>query len=361
MTTYQASAITANTDIPALVATFAASLGFTTTSVSSTEKTVQHPTFTGAKVFTIRTNNIGAAETRRERVELQLNVTGSIVAWAESPKMNPTSGNTAGSVVVSQPTKLHLYGKLSGGSSDSGKTYIAGIIEYGFNLYRHFYMGYIEKLSSFAGGEVITGSSYCPVPITSFNDSIVKWDNSYGNGYISWPFTAENTGYGPVNISNGGLYLDPALKTNPWSSFNTNGNAFSNTDIHNSFAAFGDQLVIGGFGDSINTGYMNAGKSPYAGAQILTPVNLYVGKRATGVQYFQAVGRAAGVRLVHMEDLDPGSTITIGSSTWRVFPLFRKSAAPSVPIKGYATVSTPYCFPSDNTSLYAGMAYEEVE
>lgn len=357
--TYQVTAITSINDIPALVASFAASLGFTTTTPTATSATVKHPTYTGARVFTAAVSNTGSAPALRERIEISTDVSGSTPAWAESPKFNRTNTNTD-TCAPESPTKLHLIGMLGGSSSTPGKSFIAGVIEYGFNLYRHFYLGYIEKSTDFDGGEVITGSAFAPVS-DSANNRAVPYDlanNSSVTTPVVYPFSAMNFS-DATKSSNGGAYVSHANNAVPWRKFYFAGSstATNAANLDASMVAEGADIILGGFKDGINSGYMAAGKSLYSGAQVMTPINLFIGKRVGSAQQFLAVGRPSGARMVHMEDLEPGAEVTIGSAKWRVFPVFTKSSATSVPGPTAATGSTR-SFPAANTSLYVGMAYQ---
>lgn len=343
--TYQVSSIAAISEIPALVKTFADSLGFTTTG-SGTSITVKHPTYTGARIFTVASLITGSSATLRHQISVSCDAPSATAAITESPKLNTSQVNSAASVSVSTPTKVHLFGKLAGGSSDSGETFIAGVIEYGYNLYRHFYLGYIEKITAFTNGELVTGSAFWPVGKNNNSAIYCESDDT------RFPFSANNSVAG--DAGNGGAYIVNAGNAVPWRMFSsgtwTSGHTF---DQH--FATLGGSVILGGYKDNMNSGYMYAGKSPYSGAQILAPINLYIGKLVSTTQFFQAVGRAAGARLVHMEDLDPGAEVSIGTQLWRVFPVFSKSTTLS-----YTTsISTAAnAFPTGNSSHFVGMAYK---
>lgn len=345
---YNVFPVTSLTDIPALVRDFADQLGYTT-SGSTGATTVKHPTYAGAKTFTVDTLMDGSGRSRRERVTLALDVPDMEIATAESPKLNPTGGATAGDVVVVQPTALHLFGELHGDAGDAGGSFIAGVIEYGFNLYRHFYMGYVEKITPYGGGEVITGSSLAH---SNISNVAYPWTDLSSNNCKA-PFSAVNNN----NTANGGMHIDHPGVSQPWFTFNT-GTSPGNTIEASVSAANGNRVVIGGYRDSINSGYVTAAQSPYAGAQILVPVNLYIGKREGSQQLFQPVGAPAGVRMVHMENLEPGAQINVGSSVWRVFPIFSKDADPVVRTHD---ISYSYRYPPNNTSHYVGMAYRVSE
>lgn len=344
--TYSVSAISSVNEIPALLKSFADTLGYTTTTVSGTSVTVKHPTYTPAKVFTVSALITGSAATLRHQIAVACSAAGATTAIAESPKMNPSGVDSAGSVVVSLPTKIHLFGKLAGGASDPAESFIAGVIEYGFNLYRHFYLGYIEKVTAFDGGELTTGSAFQPVGRPAQTVSYMDNDDTI------YPFSANTNVNG--DAGNGGAYIDHVGNAVPWRLFSSAASTGSQT-LDTFLATYGGSMILGGIKDSINTGYLACGKSPYAAAQMMAPVNLYIGKRIAGAQYFQAVGRVAGARMVNMEDLEPGVEVAVGTQLWRVFPVFAKSAVKST---AYTIYTTANGFPAMNTSYYLGMAYK---
>lgn len=344
--TYQVSSIGAVSEIPALVKSFADTLGFTTATISGTQVTVKHPTYTPARVFNVQSIISGSAATLRHQISVGCDAPGSTAAIAESPKLNPTQVNNAAAVTVILPTKLHLFGKLEGNASDSGETFIAGVIEYGYNLYRHFYLGYIEKLTAFDNGEVVSGSAFWPVGKNSNSAIYCDVEDS------RYPFSANNGVAG--DAGNGGAYIVNAGNAVPWRSFSS-GTWTPGHTLDQHFATYGGSVILGGYKDNMNAGYVYAGKSAYSGAQMLAPVNLYVGKRVSTTQYFQPVGRVAGTRMVHMEDLEPGDEVSIGTELWRVFPVFAKSTTLSYT----TTISTAAnAFPVGNSSYFLGMAYK---
>lgn len=352
---YSTTPITSISDIPSLVKSFADTLGFTTSTVSATQVTVKHPSYTLAKTFTVKVNNEGSGLTLRQRIEVSCDVVGSIPAWAESPKLNKTQVDTDAAVTVEAPTKLHLFGARLGGSGDPGKSFIAGVIEYGYNLYRHFYLGYVDKITSFDNGELITGSSVYPFAdnITSGNFT-VAYDHKANVLYSpAYPFQAtvpDNT----TSYRNGGCYIPHAANAESWREFNLR-SSWSSAGFDAATSVNGHKVVLGGFGDSINSGYMNAAKSPFQGVNILVPINLYIGKRVSSQQYLQAIGSVSGARMVHMEDLEPGAEVTIGTSVWRVFPVFSKSSDPYN--RRPVFLGTNRRFPQNNSSYFVGMAY----
>lgn len=334
------------TDIPALVHSFAGELGFSVT-LENGGATVRHPSYAGAKTFSVGTLVDGTGRTVRERVTVELDVPGVNIATAESPKMNVDGGSTDASIVVYKPTLLHLFGELQGGLSDAGGSFIAGVIEYGYNLYRHFYLGYVEKITEFGGGEVITGSSQGH---SSLGTSSYNWTD-LGSGACRLPFSAVN---GNTDL-NGGMHVDHVAANQPGYSFNTGVANLATTFAGSISSANGNSVVLGGYRDSVNSGYLVAAQSPYSNAQILVPINLYLGKRLGSQQSVFPIGAPAGVRLVSVENLEPGAEIQIGASVWRVFPLFAKDSDPI--LHNAFSAGNNYRYATKNTSHFVGQAY----
>lgn len=344
---YATYAITAMTEIPALVKTFADARGWTTTTVSATSVTVRHPTYTGAKTFGVQTDHTGSGITLLERLRLTC-TDASNSALVISPKLNVSQADIDSAVQVIAPSRLHLFGELGGNSASSGVSFIAGVIEYGANLYRHFYLGYADKISAYEGGELITGSA-CWFQTQGITGVVTR--PFFDVDHCIYPFSAlHQAGY----VDNGGMHINHVGNAQPWREFANRQNLVATTLFAN-FSTNGHKVVLGGYKDSINSGYMLAGKSPYSGAQIMTPINLYIGKRSASEQNFQAVGNPAGVRLVHMEDLEPGAEVTVGSSVWRVFPVFSKRSEANM--TAASTLATAREWPAFNSSQYVGMAY----
>lgn len=343
--------ISSLTSVPDLVQSFAEDLGFLT-DLSEGVASVQHPTYAGAKIFSIEALSDGEDTDQREWVELRINVPGSNEATAVSPLMWVEDGSSEpGAVVVLQPSALHLFGEVHGDEDDAGGSFIAGVIEYGPNLYRHFYLGYVEKITAYGGGEIISGSAQGAGPLTTTPE---QW-TALSNGACKLPFSAVN-GNSP---DNGGMHVNHANAHQPWYSFNT-GLAALGPSFSESFSTpAGNSAVMGGYRDSVNSGYVVAAQSTFANAQIMVPVNLYFGRRENNQQFVFPVGAPAGVRLVNIELLEPGAEIMLGSSVWRVFPLFSKDVDPV--LESAEDPATGLRFAVKNTSHFIGQAYRVSE
>lgn len=344
---YSTYVISSVSEVPGAVQNFAASLGFITGGEDPV--TVRHPSYSQARTFAVSHSIISEGTTgHREYVSVGVQgVSGAADARAESPKFNTDGGANLGSLVVQQPTLLRLFGNLETAGGQPGSSWIAGVIEYGFNLYRHFYLGYVQKATNFTGGEVVTGSAQwvsVPGQSTSYRGDL--------SALSLFPFSMRNN---YANGPGGGVRVEHSENGTTWRSFYASSS--SSSDFDAAFSSSGDSCVLGGFLDSINSGYLSAGKSPFSGTQILVPINLYIGYRLEPNQYFRAIGAPAGVRMVHMEDLEPGATVQIGTQEWMVFPVFSKKAVMAVNRHGSSATPSAYRYPYENSSQYVGMAY----
>lgn len=302
--------ITALTDIPALAATFATSAGW---SVSGT--TVTHPGLSGAIGMTISAS-IGS--------------TYHTLSWSDGTHTaslySPNRGTSSTPTIIT-PTKVFFFGDTT------PEAYFAIVVEYGYNLYRTLYFGYPEKLGSYVGGEIITGSAFHP----NFGNG----STSYRAPEATYPFSAYTT-----LTNNGWMRISHADNPNTW-------RAFARTS---SFVGTGgpmdDTYVMGGFQDEINDPMVALGLSPYAGANVLTPVNLFASKATPALV---PVGRPAGVRMLNMRDTEPSAQINDGIYNWRCFPAFKKNYT-TAPAR-----AASFAWPNDDSSYLVGYAFLEGE
>ena len=316
--------ISAITEIPALVGSFADTQGWDVDSTNVNQPIITHPTLSGAIPFRL-TASIGGTNNQNHDLVLTAvspPVTTSTVR-TRSPKWNGSFNNPA----VPLPTKLHVITGLL------PEPYLIMTIEYGFNLYRHLYFGYMEKLGDYTGGEVISGQR------NADTSQAGGFTVSYLNESHQYLFNGRHT-TSVVSSDSGGVYINHADNANKWRVFSSTTSGTIGNDALPTFDALG---VIGGFRDGWNDGYLARAKSSYSGAGILVPINLYVPEPITGDVRFIPIGHPAGVRLVHMQNLEPGQEITVGDETWKVFPAFSKQSYEAA-AKGtyYAAAETSY-------------------
>lgn len=319
---YQQFAVAAVTDVPAVIATFAQSIGWTIPAAN----TVQRPG--GGEQFAISASITGAGTSLRHRVFVTRVSNPAHRVFTESPMLN---GSAAGPAIPS-PSKLHMIGGLL------PEPYIAAVIEYGFNLYRHIYIGNMEKLGAYSGGEVISAN----LPNFSGSTSNFTLDHNT-NRYL---FCGRNDVYATA-ADNGGVNVVHADNPNPWRTFKA---AWSLAGTIGGTVP-SEASVLGGYTDGPNDPYLSHAKSAYAGSQVLVPINLWCPKGVNPDMRYVPIGRPAGVRQIRMDGLDPGSSVEVGNKVWRVFPELSK--------KILQAVSRGTYYAAEESSYFAGLAYLE--
>lgn len=287
---YEQVSVTSITQIPAAVAAFAAANGWTVAG--------QNYKYGSGVEFALSASISGFDHELKWARTSDVRVTSA--AKMRSPKLNGTSASPE----VSVPSSVHLF------AGTTPAPFLAIVVEYGFNSYRHLYLGYVEKHGFANGGEVIgaTGfpSSASPTryPIT-FRDDEVQY--LFGGRTRAWD-----------NANTGGVLVDHAANPTKWRRF------YSPVGI-NSITTFTGTEAIGGFKDDINDAYIARARSSAAGINLLVPIHLYAAQGAGASVQFIPLGPPAGVRAVNMTDLDPKSSIAITTDEWMVFPALSKA------------------------------------
>lgn len=311
--------ITQMSDIPPLVKAFATTIGFT---VGGTDEnpTVTHPSMVDALVFTLSEGQQGSTSTQRRY--LRWTAPGDYGASTCVPRR----GTSSSSPTHLAPTKLMLFG------STDAEPWLAIVIAFGFNLYRHLYLGWMEKNVDYDGGEVISGTSFFDTHSSVSSISYADDENQYL--FSAWcsstRFSEDLRGAARIEHEN-----------NPSTRRKFSGYTFSSS------AALPTDAIYGGMMDGWNEGYVAAGRSFFSGEVIFNPVNLYISMPETR---FVQVGRPPGVRYVNITDIEPETVMTYLGKEWMVIPAFSK--------KSTATVTKPAAsFPTEETSYSIGIAY----
>jgi hypothetical protein len=314
--TWQQNTISTLADIPPLVKTFATSVGFTVggTTSAPTLRAGSGATFALTRLYVAPYDELFWACTDTSAI--------TSTARIRSPV---TDAGTA------QPTKVIMYAGLT------PAPYFAIVVEYGYNRYRHLYMGNLVPASSFTGGEVIAGANFHQ------SNSGYDFPLSYRDTRHQYLFSGHQSYW--ANADCGGVRIVHANNPNPWRRFRAGSLSFGGWN------AFDGNEVIGGFTDDVNDGYLARGRSSYAGTGILVPVDLYATKGSGSGTQFAQLGHPAGVRMINMTDFDPDSTLTIGGTDeWQVFPAFKKSSS--------LTVLRGATWGADESSGMVGYAYK---
>jgi len=314
---YSLSAVSSILEIPALLGAYASGLGFDVDTTNPDQPIISNPVDpTSAVPFRFRATvaslvhelicePVGAPE-----------VTSS--AFTRSPILNGTT---------QLPTAVAFIGGLT------PQPFIATVIFYGDNLVRHLYYGHMEKLGAYSGGEVIGGVTG---PLGTSPSTLTYRSNRY-------LFQARQSA---VDLDrSGGVYVGHIDNPNPW-------RVFRATTALSPLTGFTNAQALGGFGDDVNDGYLARGRSPFAGVNVLTPINLFATEPITGSASFRPLGCPAGVRLVNMQDLAVGARVEIAGEYWRCYPATRRSTEQNMPV-GTGN------YRASETSFMVGYAYFE--
>lgn len=341
---YSVHNISQITDVPALVGAFAAANGFDANLSSPNAPIIRCPGDSNSVEESIEwviqalisgTNNQNHDCWWAEARGGSNSIADDDIARVTSPKL-ATGAATTANPTVSLPTRLHIFGTAVA----TDNPFIACVIEYGFNSYRHLFMGKLDARGGITGRDVIAcagGPRVAASTTRGWTD--VGAGNTLGSGYSDQQGTGNYGGALCVHASN----------AQSWRRFDTAGNNSTPLDEYT------QQMIVGGFCDGFNDGYVVNAKAAFAGMNILFPINLYACEPISGNTdtSFVPVGRLPGVRHVNMQDLEPGQQITVGNETWRVFPWTTKREENSMP------PGSGVNWPQYETSYYFGYAYLE--
>lgn len=319
---YSEQVATTNSEIPPLIAAFASARGWTVSGTQITRPGGGLPI------------SISAVDSDK----ISISAIGGGGGTIKFPYRN---GPSEGSPLIVQPTKIHLFGNETPWDEEP---WIAVVVECGYNAYRHIYIGNMEKVGNYTGGEVIGTNGFREDYRYHSGGNI-----SYNSDDLRYLFSAYHVEF--TDNDCGGVNIVHADNATNWRVFNGPANSSPKDDFT------GDE-VLGGAMDSISSGLLHKGISDYAGSNILIPFNLYACD-SVGIQddvRFRPIGYPPGVRMINMQGLDPGQSIQVGNVNWRVFPEFSKRNNTTVP---YGTSNPDGYYPPYETSFMLGLAYPE--
>ncbi len=326
---YSEQACSLITDLPALIRSFATDRGWTVAGNSITAP--------GGGIEWDITALIAANGFHSMTIKDVANPTTRV-----SRQFLPRLQGTINNPVVLNPTKVHLFGndapyEMAGQAAP----YIAGVIECGYNYYRHFYIGKLRRAGNYTGGDIVCQNQY-----NQTRETINYYDP--GNKHM---FAASHSSAASVagQPNCGGVLVTHADCALPWKNFDgpTGGSGLASMAV---------DTVFGGAGDGPGDGLLRRSVSAYAGATILVPYNLFTIQDGTVGANFRVrpLGVVNGARMVDMRSLMPGVQIDVGNVPWRVFPEFRRE-----PTKINNTINNPgYYIDGENSGLQ-GIAYAE--
>lgn len=327
---YSEHIISQMSDVPPLVHAFASTLGFDVSGTTA-NPIVRHPNFEGAGPggVAFALSSISSGANRDLRWTAQETISGiAPKATIRAPIFASTAAPTT--PIVQTPQKVYLIGMLT------PQPYIAIVTEHGYNLYRHLYLGFMEKIGNYSGGEVLSSQNGPSLLFAGNSDmaSRTRKNHLFSNAQSFW-----------ADDESGGVRIVHADNSVTWRRFrNPRGNTVPTSYV-------GDE-VLGGFGDAINEPLIAKGQSQFSGASILVPANLYATQVVTGDIRFRAIGKPAGVRFVNNQFIEPRALLTVGLETWRAFAATSKQDSATE-----AAAGSGVAYRLSESSVYLGYAY----
>lgn len=327
---YQEYTISALADIPSIVSTFAAAMGWNVVA-----DVLRHPNYEGAGPggpgFKLSTSLVGLLD------DLTWNCTTgetATTATLRSPILSTVENPTVGNRVL--PTKLFLIGMLL------PQPYLAIVVEYGYNMYRHLYLGFLEKQGTFTGGVCIAASAG-RWTVTSETPRWSRSDFRQGLFNANQSLWAANRAGGVLAIS--------ADNPSSWRNFRASGSPTSSSD--SLYQSMSNTMALGGFGDGLNDPYVAKGKAQMAGANVLVPINLCLPRMLSTDFRLKPIGIPSGVRMINIQEIEAQATLSLGSDTWHSFAEAKKSSSATIPKPNMSGSQ----YRLDENSYYLGYAY----
>lgn len=331
--------ISSVSQIPSLIANAALQVGWITGEVDNVV-TLRNPNYYGSGQPGGLSCRISFNDTTSPYHSVEMRLRDGITnvgasATIRTPVTSPLGQPSAQNMVV--PTKLYVISMLT------PEPYIALVFEFGYNLYRHLYFGFMEKLGEYGGGEVISSSNGPIIRQRHTNSSatqyLVRTESNLLFAARSKIWTANTQGC--VNV----VSPDNAV---PFRNFMDLGASVNGVN-----SATNGTQVLGGFGDGLNDVFVAKGQNSIAGAAVLTPVNLVIDRFGQqGVNYVP-IGNPAGVRLINIENMEAQGQALIGTETWHTFAAIRKRNTTRITYEPGSNTS----WPIEESSGQLGYAY----
>lgn len=248
-----------------------------------------------------------------------INTTEGTYKGTGTPGSCPLTQNGGASVRGFQQTigpfpNLYLF-------SDAGGNYCHIVLEVFAGVYRHMHFGNLIKFGTWTGGAYFSGmfwsqTSSNPFPISdpSSSSHTVPFDNQQSQGLLGWTVHYERS-------------------TDKWIRGNTD------TVYGGVQSREGRASVRGGF----PTMFRNIPESLFSALVPLGPVIIGAVRETDTPITTRWIGQVPDFRTINITNLLPAQEFSIGSDTWKVFPMCAKN-----------TVQT------QNGSKTAGFAYKKI-
>lgn len=241
---------------------------------------------------------------------------------------NQYTGGPSGAIPASGGADLRGFQPVAGPFpnlylfSDASGNYVHVVLEIFAGVYRHMLFGNLIKFGTWTGGAYFASTFWSqnvggsnPISTPGDGSHCVPFDNGVSSSNRSWT----------VHYENG---------SDKWIYNGTDGNVFGGVTRREGHAS-----VRGGFGRM----FKNIQESLFSGLVPLGPVLVGASRASDSPVTTRFIGQVPDFRMVNMTNLTSAQEFSIGSDTWKVFPMCAKNGVVG-----------------QNNSGIAGFAYKKI-
>ena len=227
-------------------------------------------------------------------------------------------------------------------------TYVHAVIQVSANEFRHLWVGTMTKYGTFTGGEYLVGHYHRLSSTGTTANDAAEIDQPYDGEHIP---PGQITGNRDLslnqedNIGRNAVFRAVGLVTGvEWFHCHGFGGApLSTTQQHGTYNTpidVGAGAMVG-YGDSFGAALWACEPNLAAKAKPLVPYTFLASVDFEAAYRWGAVGQLPDARRVNMRGLSAGEALTIGTDTWRVYPLVNSDASVGVgnPYTGYEGIA----------------------
>lgn len=278
---YETGISSSPADLVSKLATFAATNGWTINTPSSGYVFVKGDIVVG----------ISSSETR-------ISLRGAIAynAGAAWDAQTGNSGFTTGLTVGAGPfTAYHFFA-----GAEDGKEYLNAAIEYAAGRYRHLAFGTLLKHGTYTGGTYVDSTD---------------WNTS-----TSWQNQPDESRHQVICDANSNTNQGGPGAGQVWCDYDSKSNNWVRIGLTNTFNA--DRGIGSVRSNGINQMFPWLGYARWNLRNLTAPL-IYFANRPSNLR--SPIGRIPNMRLVGMQNLEPGVTLSIGGSDWLVLPIIQRT------------------------------------
>ena len=278
--------------------------------------------FAAARDFTVNENTVVNSETRRVYLQkatangggltfhLGLEAFVNAAATTTEIRIRGATGYTSGAVLGSQPgapsvsavmnfvgngpyVAYHLFSNAAG-------DYVHCVLEYSAGFFSHLVFGELDKYGDYAGGH------YCDAVFIGTTPSL---RSNYNDGWSRWLF--DNMGYSGTQQQG---HVSANVESVVWRRFDNSSGTTTTFDAYGKGrGGFTERLAAFSQPNTLNL------------ATPFIPIYIFTDSGGPNSGNRAPLGMVRDLRLVWLQSFAVGQEVTLGTDSWLVFPVTRRS------------------------------------